>query len=141
MNNLISNYVSRETIPLFEDYINLIKQWNRKTGLVQVDTIDNIWDRHILDCLQLIPHLPNKDAAILDIGTGGGFPGIVLAIAGYNNLTLCESNIRKTVFLDEVARRLSLKVRIIHERVEDLIEKFDIITSRACASLDVSYQF
>lgn len=141
MNDLIFNYVSRETIPLFREYISLIKQWNRKTALVQKDSIENIWERHILDSLQLIPYLPNIEHSILDIGSGGGFPGIVLAIAGYTNLTLCDSNTRKTVFLSEVVRTLGLKVTIINDRVENLKGHYDVITSRACAHLNILFNF
>lgn len=141
INNLIFNYVSRETFPILKDYVNLVKKWNRKTGLVQIETLDTIWERHILDCLQIIPHLPNKKAAILDIGTGGGFPGILLAIAGYMKVNLCESNIRKVVFLEEVIRQLNLPTKIINQRVENISESYDYITSRACAKLGMLLRY
>lgn len=136
MDNLIFNYVSRETIPVYEQYIELIKSWNRKTGLVQLNTLNTIWDRHILDSLQIIPYLEDKSASILDIGTGGGFPGIVLSIAHFKNIHLCESNIRKVVFLEEVVRQLSLSAKVINDRAENIKSKYDIIVSRACASLN-----
>lgn len=136
MNNAIYDYVSRETIPAYENYIELIKKWNRKTGLVQQHTLATIWERHILDCIQIIPYLGNKSNSILDIGTGGGFPGILLSIAGFENIDLCESNIRKTVFLEEAIRHLNLSAKVINNRVENINNKYDIIVSRACASLD-----
>ncbi|WP_052046084.1 16S rRNA (guanine(527)-N(7))-methyltransferase RsmG [Candidatus Paracaedibacter symbiosus] len=141
MNNLIFNYVSHETISSFEAFITLIKKWNRKTGLVQVDTLDAIWDRHILDSLQIIPFIGSKDNQILDIGTGGGFPGILLAIAGFTKIELCESNIRKTVFLTEAVRELKLPTKVIHDRVENISTQYDVIVSRACASLELLLQY
>jgi 16S rRNA (guanine527-N7)-methyltransferase len=143
MDDIIYKYVSRETIPLYEKYIELIKKWNRKTGLVQENTLSSIWHRHILDCLQIIPYISDKTISILDIGTGGGFPGIVLSIAGYNNIHLCESNIRKCVFLEEVIRQLNLSAKVINSRVEKIDQKYNVIVSRACASLDqlLSYMF
>jgi 16S rRNA (guanine527-N7)-methyltransferase len=136
MNNLIFNYVSRETLSLLKEYVTLIEQWNRKTGLVQQNTLEHIWERHILDSLQLATYFENKDQSILDIGSGGGLPGIIIAISGYTNVTLCESNIRKVVFLEEVVRKLNLPVKVIHDRIENINQHYDIITSRACASLE-----
>lgn len=137
MNNSILNYVSRETIPFFETFISLLKQWNRKTSLVQIDTLEHVWERHILDSLQLLPLLGDKNSKILDIGTGGGFPGLVLAIAGFKGVDLCESNIRKTVFLDEVIRTLELPTEALNTRAENINKKYDFVTSRACAELNV----
>ncbi len=136
MNNLISNYVSRETLPLLKEYVTLIEQWNRKTGLVQQNTLEHIWERHILDSLQLTTYFGNKDQSILDIGSGGGLPGIIITISGYTNVTLCESNIRKIVFLEEVVRKLNLPVKVIHGRIENINHDYEIITSRACANLE-----
>jgi len=141
MNNTIYNYVSHETIPIYERYIELIKKWNRKTGLVQADTLSTIWERHILDSVQIIPYLKDRSNSILDIGTGGGFPGITLSIAGFNNMDLCESNIRKTVFLEEVVRLLNLSARVINNRVENINKKYDIIVSRACAPLNQLFYY
>jgi 16S rRNA (guanine527-N7)-methyltransferase len=72
----------------------------------------------------------------LDIGSGGGLPGIIIAISGYTNVTLCESNIRKIVFLEEVVRKLNLPVKVIHGRIENINHDYEIITSRACANLE-----
>ena len=136
MTNLIFNYVSRETLPLIKEYVTIIEQWNRKTGLVQQNTLESIWERHILDSIQLTKYLGNKDQSILDIGSGGGLPGIIIAISGYTDVTLCESNIRKVVFLEEVIRKLNLPVKVIHDRVENINQHYDIIVSRACANLE-----
>lgn len=132
---LVLKYVSRETLPLFERYIDLLKLWNRKTGLIQEHTFEEVWERHILDSLQLITYLPDPLTSILDIGSGGGFPGIVLAISGYINITLCESNMRKSVFLEEVIRQLGLQAQVKNVRAETIQEKYQIVTSRACADL------
>lgn len=133
-------YVSSDTFPLFEKYIQLLKEWNRKTGLVQENTLPDVWERHILDSLQLLPFL-SSFSPLIDIGSGGGFPGIVLAIAGRKNITLCESNTRKSVFLEEVLRQLDLKAIVRNARIEDVKEKYEMVVSRACADLSTLLKF
>lgn len=140
MNSSLFSFVSSEIFPLFEKYICLLKGWNRKTGLVQENTLPAIWERHILDSLQLLPYV-SSSSSLIDIGSGGGFPGIVLLIAGRKNITLCESNIRKAVFLEEVIRQLDLKARVENTRIENIEEKFEIVVSRACADLDTLLKF
>ncbi|MBW8309177.1 MAG: 16S rRNA (guanine(527)-N(7))-methyltransferase RsmG [Candidatus Paracaedibacteraceae bacterium] len=131
----ILEYVSRETYEKFMEYKNIVEEWNRNTSLVQVQTIDQFMERHILDSLQLLPLL-NKELATLDIGTGAGFPGMVLAVAGLNKLTLCDSNQRKIIFLLELKRKLGVDVNVICKRVEHLpINSYSQVVTRACADL------
>jgi 16S rRNA (guanine527-N7)-methyltransferase len=145
----VMRYVSRETIERLSIYIDLIQQWNRRTGLIQIKTLDDVWQRHILDSLQLIPlltpHTLSSDVdtslSIIDIGTGAGFPGMVLAIVGIPNITLCESNVRKCVFLEEVARLTKTSVKITNNRIEHLDRKHDLILSRACAELNLLLEY
>lgn len=130
--------VSRETFLRLEAYHSLLLKWQPKINLVGPDTINDAWDRHFLDSLQLIKFIGNNvDKTIIDLGSGAGFPGMVLAAAGYRNIHLIESDTRKVAFLREVARATESKVEIHHARIEDVsIEKVDIIVSRACSSLD-----
>lgn len=131
----IFDFVSRETEGKFEQYRNLLESWNRNTSLVQVGTIDQFYIRHILDSLQLIPHLPVHHKMI-DLGTGAGFPGMVLSIAGINNVTLCDSNHRKIIFLKELARVVGVDVCAVSCRIEDISQcDYDLVVSRACSDL------
>lgn len=96
---------------LIECYINLLNKWNKHINLVQANSLKEVKCRHIEDCLQLVPYLP-KDGTIFDIGSGAGFPGVVLAIAGFNNLVLIEKDMKKAVFLKEVRRELKLNYEV-----------------------------
>lgn len=127
--------VSRETILNFEIYFDLLQQWNKAIPLVQEKTLDEFAVRHVIDSLQTASLLPDQNSYIIDIGTGAGFPGLALAIFGFKNITLVESNRKKTLFLDEVARKTKTSVKILNERAEAITDKFDFVLSRACSSL------
>lgn len=141
ISNLLSN-VSRETQEKLEIYVALLQQWNTKINLVSKQNNDQIWGRHMGDSLQLAGHIEPWVNSIVDFGSGGGFPGLVLAIVTGLPTTLVESDIRKTVFLREVARQTSSNVTIICKRIEQIeIPKTDLITARALASLDILLSF
>lgn len=132
---LILSYVSRETINKYETYLNELRKWNNSTRLVQEKTLDDYWNRHILDSIQLIPFL-RQYHKIIDIGTGAGFPGMALAISGIENISLCESMLRKCVFLNEIKRLTHTNVNIINKRVEDIdLQSYDLILSRAMTEI------
>ena len=142
MIDVIKKYnVSRETIKKLESYQALVKEWNSKFNLISKSTEDNIWERHIIDSLQLIKFITPKDLVLLDLGSGAGFPGVVLAIACQElypdlKINLVESIGKKTIFLQEINKTLNLNMEIYKERIENLkIGKVDVITSRALASL------
>lgn len=142
MIDVIKKYnVSRETIKKLESYQALVKEWNSKFNLISKSTENIIWERHIVDSLQLIKFITQKDKILLDLGSGAGFPGVVLAIACQElypdlKINLVESIGKKTTFLQEVNKILNLNMEIYKERIENLkIGKVDIITSRALASL------
>jgi len=129
--------ISHETFGDLLAYHDLLLKWQSKINLISNDTIKDVWRRHFLDSLQILPYIDNKEKIIVDLGSGAGFPAIALAIAGFQNVHLVESDIRKSAFLREVARITETKVTIHNCRIEDVkIEKIDIATSRACASLD-----
>ena len=141
--DMIDKYnVSRETVNDLETFQNLVLEWNKKFNLISKSSEKDIWERHILDSLQLIKCIDTEDEILYDFGSGAGFPGIVLAIYAKHNLpnlniTLIESIKKKTLFLEEAKNILGLKVNIINDRIEKIKpKKVDIITSRALSSLE-----
>ncbi len=130
-------YVSHGTFERLKLYHDLLLKWQPKINLVSNDTIDDSWSRHFLDSLQLVKYIDDKEKIIADLGAGAGFPGMALAIMGYKNIHLIESDSRKTAFLKEVARITETKITIHNCRIEEAkIGDVDIVISRACASLD-----
>jgi 16S rRNA (guanine527-N7)-methyltransferase len=128
--------VSRETLDRLKAYSNLLTRWNSRINLVSPDSINNLWGRHIADSAQLFRYVPQDSANLLDVGTGAGFPGMVLAIMGTKNVTLVESDQRKVAFLREVARVTGADVRLKVARVEQLAPfPAAVITARALAPL------
>ena len=129
--------VSKKQEHLLDQYILFLLEYNAHTNLVGKSTLLNPWKSHILDSLQILPLLEKKHLSILDMGTGAGFPGSVLSIAGCKNVTLIDSNGKKINFLKYVKKKIDLKANIVLGRVENLNNrKFDIITSRALANLN-----
>ena len=126
--------VSRETIDKFQAYLTLLEKWQRRINLVSNSTLAEVWQRHILDSGQLAAHYPPKTRHILDIGSGAGFPGLVLAIMGGVTVDLVESDQRKAVFLSTVTRELGLPAKVHNQRIENMPNlRPDVITARALA--------
>ncbi len=129
--------VSRETLDIFSAYGETLAKWQSKINLISAKTIDNVWRRHFLDSAQLHNLLPSGTKSILDIGSGAGFPGLVLAIMGAKNVTLVESDSKKCLFLSEVVRRTGGHANIVNCRIEEFDGGyFDVITARALAPMD-----
>ena len=129
---------SKEVIEKLDVYYDLIINWQKKYNLIGPSTLKNIWERHFIDSAQLFTLLPdeNEGKAIYDIGSGAGFPGMVLAIMGRNDVVLCESSTKKCAFLEEVKKRTSTNVIIDNIRAESLPLRSAIaVTARAVASL------
>jgi 16S rRNA (guanine527-N7)-methyltransferase len=126
--------VSRETCEKLELYNLLLNKWNKSYNLVNKETLQKSLTRHFLDSLQLMTIIDTQ-CSILDIGSGAGFPGMVLAIAGCQNVSLVESNKKKCQFLSEVARQTETKVTILPQRVEEIFTPFQQVTARAFSSL------
>src|SRR5690606_31528731 len=112
--------VSRETLMLLERYVDLVKSFQEKFNLIGSNTVDSIWERHVLDSAQLISHLPSEPSQIADFGAGAGFPGIVLSILTNHHITCVESTQKKAQFLSHVVEELSLSVDVINARIENL---------------------
>lgn len=128
--------VSRETLDRLEQYIDLLKHWQRAINLVGADTLKDPWRRHLLDSAQLVNYLPVHPAMILDLGSGAGLPGLILGILGAHNIHLVESDQRKAQFLKEASRRLEIDTTVHAHRIEDLKPiKPAVITARALAPL------
>lgn len=126
--------VSRETLRQFEAYLVLLEKWQRRINLVANSTMADVWQRHILDSAQLVKFYPPNTKKILDVGSGAGFPGLVLAIMGNVEVDLVESDQRKAVFLSTVIRSLGLPAKVYNKRIETLPNLApDVITSRALA--------
>jgi len=123
-------------IEKIEFFINSIINHNQHTNLVGKSTIENIWDRHVLDCLQLTKYINNKKLKILDLGTGAGLPGVLLSIIGYKNVLMIDSIKKKTDFVKKIVKELSLSAKIQNKRIEKPpTSQQDIILSRALAPL------
>jgi 16S rRNA (guanine527-N7)-methyltransferase len=128
--------VSRETADKLRLFGSLLVQENEVQNLISRSSVDHLWSRHIDDSLQLLDYA-TLDAHWLDIGSGPGLPGIVLAIAGVRHITLVEPRRLRTAFLERCRTSLGLdNVTIITGKVEQLHGRFDVITARAVASLD-----
>jgi len=129
--------VSRETLDIFSVYGETLAKWQSKINLISGKTIDNVWRRHFLDCAQLHNLLPRETKSILDVGSGAGFPGLVLAVMGAKNVTLVEADLKKCQFLSEVVRRTGKHANIVNCRIEEFDGGyFDVITARALAPMD-----
>lgn len=130
----ISLNVSRETIDKFQAYLTLLEKWQRRINLVSNSTLADAWQRHILDSGQLAAYYPPQTRHILDVGSGAGFPGLVLAIMGGVTVDLVESDQRKAVFLSTVIRELGLPAKVHNQRIETMPNlRPDVITARALA--------
>lgn len=132
--------VSRETMIRLELFHNLAEKWTKKINLLSRSNQNDLWDRHIWDSAQLISHA-NQDNRWVDIGSGGGFPGIVIAIllketSSLGKMTLIESDRRKCVFLREAIRLLDLDADVLSARVEEApAQGADVLTARALSDL------
>jgi 16S rRNA (guanine527-N7)-methyltransferase len=134
--------VSRETMNGLERYRLLLVKWAKQINLVGPSTLEHFWQRHVLDCAQVLRVAGNKMCSVADFGSGAGFPGLILAAlladkrSDYK-VTLVEVSGKRCGFLREAARALNVKVTIIQEKIE-VVEPFavDLVTARAFAPLD-----
>ena len=118
-------------------FAEMLIEWQNRINLVSTSSLKDMWRRHMLDSVQLKKFIRPSDKTILDLGSGAGFPGLVLGIVTTRPIHLVESNNRKCTFLREVARKTDANVVIHHGRIEDLKSfPVDVITARALASID-----
>lgn len=134
--------VSRETVARLEVYAAALRKWQPAINLVGKATLDDLWRRHMLDSTQLLALLPappgtSLGGPLVDLGSGAGFPGLVLAICGVPDVHLVESDQRKAVFLAEVARLTETPVTLHRTRIESVTPfPAAVVTARALAPLD-----
>ncbi len=129
--------VSRETEALLSRYENILLERNQSLSLISAATADIVWTRHFLDSAQLLPLVLRPEVPLVDMGTGAGFPGLVLAILGLPAVHLVENNMQKVAFLRSVVDALGLAVTI-HPMKSDAVKRFTAgtVTARALKPLD-----
>lgn len=128
--------VSRETFARLAAYVALLESWNRRINLVGRDTIGDVWRRHILDSAQLHPLIPPKARVLVDLGSGAGLPGLVLAVMGVPEVHLVEADQRKAAFLREAIRVTGAPATVHVRRIERMpVLAADVVTARALAPL------
>lgn len=133
--------VSRESFAQIETYVELLLTWQSKINLIGPSTIEDVWRRHVLDSLQLLPLMKSKTEAIADLGTGAGIPGLILALGGNLRAELYESNGKKVAFLREAIRQTKANALVHQIRLETLEDHLparipQYVTARALAPLE-----
>ncbi len=129
---------SEDAIDKFKKYVSMLVDHQKNMNLIGKSTMPAIWKRHILDSAQIEKILPkeNKNFITVDVGSGAGFPGMVLAVMGRKDLLLCEKSKKKKIFLNAVAKECKLKVRMYNDRIENLrASNIRTIIARAFAPL------
>ena len=127
-----------DTIYKLKKFVNMIVDYQKNMNLIGKSTMPNIWKRHILDSAQIEKFLPkeNKNYITVDVGTGAGFPGMVLAAMGRKDLLLCEKSTKKNIFLNAVAKECNFRVKMYNDRIENLrASNIRTIISRAFSPL------
>lgn len=134
--------VARETIERLERYVALLERWNHRINLVAAATLAEVWSRHIADSAQLLDLAPAAATTWIDLGTGAGLPGLVIAAIAAEKqpnlrVRLVERDLRKAVFLQEALRATGLAATVEAKRSEDLpAMPHDVVSARALAPLD-----
>ena len=117
------------------EYQSLLLKWNKSINMISKNSEYDLWERHILDSLQLIKYI-KLDERVVDVGSGAGLPGVILSIGGVKDVTLVESDSRKAVFLRQASKLSLNKINIIEERLDNNFEgDYDILTSRGFGSI------
>jgi 16S rRNA (guanine527-N7)-methyltransferase len=127
--------VSRETLEKLEAYGALLRQENARQNLVSASTVDQLWERHILDSAQLVRFEPREGASWIDIGSGAGLPGIVIACCVVGPVTLVEPRRLRAEFLHRVSESLGLNATVVLGKAERAEGRYEVITARAVARL------
>ncbi|MDO6590457.1 16S rRNA (guanine(527)-N(7))-methyltransferase RsmG [Loktanella sp. D2R18] len=139
--------VSRETLDDLHRFSELVQKWTTKINLISPSTVSSLWERHIVDSAQIYASAPKIFNKWVDIGSGGGFPGIVVAIIGKvaqpnAMFILIESDQRKATFLRSAIRELDLPAKVLAERIENAApQNADIVSARALSTLSTLLPF
>jgi 16S rRNA (guanine527-N7)-methyltransferase len=132
--------VSRETLRRLKLLVSLLEDWNQRHNLVSRASLAEVWRRHLLDSAQLVGFVPEAARSLVDLGSGAGFPGLVVAAFLHDRpdfrTVLYEATRKKCDFLAEAARKIAVAAQIRNSRIEDAPpEIFDVVAARACAPL------
>jgi 16S rRNA (guanine527-N7)-methyltransferase len=127
--------VSRETFEKLEAYVALLREENERQNLVSAATLDVVWERHILDSAQLARFEPRPGSSWVDIGSGAGLPGIVIASLVEGRVTLVEPRRLRAEFLHKVSESLEIGAEVLCAKAERVEGSFDVITGRAVAQM------
>ena len=136
LSQVAARSVSRETFEKLKRYVALLEEESTRQNLVSASTLDEIWERHILDSAQLTKFEPRSGASWVDVGSGAGLPGIVVACLVDGPVTLIEPRRLRAEFLHKVVKSLGLDASVTCGRAERVGGSFDVITARAVASLE-----
>jgi 16S rRNA (guanine527-N7)-methyltransferase len=129
--------LSESQIKNLEDFISLLLQKNDEFNFIGKSTVENVWERHVLDSAQLIKFIDDKNLKFADFGSGAGFPGIILSILGLRDVHLIEKSFRKSEFLRSAKVFSQNRIFVQQSKLEELNNiEFDCVVSRALASLD-----
>jgi 16S rRNA (guanine527-N7)-methyltransferase len=136
--DILGQDVSRETTNMLERYATLLRAESGKQNLVSSSTLESLWDRHIIDSAQLAGFAPSPASSWVDVGSGAGLPGVVIAILTTGPVLLVEPRRLRAEFLGRAIAELGLegRVSVAARRVEKIDGTFDVITARAVADLD-----
>ena len=127
----------KNVFKMLMEYKKILLNENHKINLIGKSTIDDFDQRHIIDCIQIIKHMPNKKKQVMDIGTGAGLPGVLLSILGYQNLHLVEKSPKKSAFLEICKAHLGLNYKIHTKPIAEISGvNIDYITARAFAPIE-----
>lgn len=127
--------VSRETLQKLDAYAALLREESRRQNLVSASTLERLWERHILDSAQLVQFEPHSGASWVDVGSGAGLPGIIIACLVQGPVTLIEPRRLRAEFLHKVGESLGLNARVIATKAERAGGKYDVVTARAVTNL------
>lgn len=127
--------VSRETVDKLEAYAALLREENGRQNLVSAATLGSVWERHIVDSAQLVRYEPRRGASWIDIGSGAGLPGVVVACVVDGPVTLVEPRRLRADFLHKCVESLDLQASIRCAKAERVEGTYDVITARAVAAL------
>ena len=142
LHNLEQN-VSRESLEKLRAYDALLHKWQKTINLVSRNTLNESWERHILDSVQVAENVSRESSVLYDLGSGGGFPGLVISMLRPDlDIHLIESDQRKCSFLRAVSRETQTPVTVHNARIETVeLPAPDVVTARALASLDVLLKY
>jgi len=135
--------VSRESLEKLQIYADLLEKWQRRINLIGPQEMPRLWSRHIADALQLLEYIPDEVTCAVDLGTGAGIPGVILAVVLEQKMfhvNLVESNGKKAAFLREAVRQLEISADVHCKRIETLygeawVKDVEIVFARALAPL------